>query len=131
MCSVGMHERDLQAEQATMRLEVDQLHALVREPPQLAAQVGDLIRDVVHARAAPGDEPAHVRIGTERAQELDTAPAHADGGRLHALVGHRLTLLELGTEDASVRIDRLVEIFDRHPEMMNPLRLHREADASD
>lgn len=131
MCGVGMHERDLEAEQPTMRLEVDQLHALVREPLQLAAQVGDLVRDVVHARATLGDEPAHVRVGTEGAQELDAAPAHSDSGSLHALVGHRLTLLELGAEDAPVRVDRFVEVHDRHPQMMNPLRLHREADAND
>jgi hypothetical protein len=131
VCGVGMDERHLEAKQPTMWFEVDQLHACVLEPPQLAAKVADFVRHVVHARAALGDEPAHVRVGTERAQELDAAPAHPDGGSLHTLVGHRLTLLELGTEDAPVRLDRFVEVFDRHPQMMNPFRLHREADGND
>jgi hypothetical protein len=128
---IGMDERDLEPEQPSMGLEVDQLHALVRETLQLSLEVGDLVGNVMHARAAFGDEPAHVRVFAERAQELDATVAYADCGGLDALVGHRLALLQLGPEDAPVRVEGLVEIDDRHAKMMDPLRLHREEDAND
>lgn len=126
-----MHEGDLETEEAAMRLEVDQLHALVREAAQLVVEVGDLVCDVVHAGPAPGEEPAHVRVVSERAQELDTTSADPHGSGLDALVRHRLALLELGPEHALVRVDGLVEVDDRNPQMMDPLRLHREVDAND
>lgn len=131
MRGVGMHEGDLETEEAAMRLEVDQLHALVREAAQLVVEVRDLIRDVVHAGPALGEEPAHVRVVSERAQELDTTSADSHRGGLDTLVGHRLALLELGSEDALVRVDGLVEVDHCNPQMMDPLRLHREVDAND
>jgi hypothetical protein len=126
-----MDERDLETEEATVRLEVDQLDALVREAPELAVEVGDLVGDVVHAGAALGEEPAHVRVVAERSQELDATIAEPHRGSLDALVGHRLALLELGAEDTLVRADGLVEVDDCDPQMMDPLRLHREVDAND
>ena len=126
-----MNERDLEAEQAAMRLEIDQLDALVHEPLQLAMEVGNFVRHVVHAGPALGEEPAHVRVVAERAQQLDATFSDPHGSGLDPLVGHGLTLLELRPEDALVRVDGLVEVDDCHPQMMDPLRLHREVDAND
>jgi hypothetical protein len=110
-----MDEGDLETEEATMRLEVDQLDALVSEAPELAVEVGDLVGDVVHAGPALGEEPAHVRVVAERAQEFDATSADPHGGSLDALVRDRLALLELGAEDALVRVDGLVEVDDCNP----------------
>jgi hypothetical protein len=126
-----MHERDLEPEEAAMRLEVDQLDALVREAAQLVVEIRDLVCDVVHAGPALGEEPPDVRVLAERAQELDATYADPHGSGLDALVGHRLALLELGSEDALVRADGLVEVDDCNPQMVDPLRLHREVDAND
>jgi hypothetical protein len=128
---IGMDERDLEPEQPAMRLGVDQLHALVRESLQLAVEVGDLVGDVMHTRAALGEEPAHVRVLAERAEKLDATLAHPDCGGLDTLLGHSLALLELAAEDAAVRVESLVEVDDRHAKMMDPLRLHRAEDAND
>jgi hypothetical protein len=114
-----------------MRLGVDQLDAFVREALQLAVEVGDLVRHVVHAGPALGEEPAHVRVVAERAQQLDATSADAHGSRLDTLVGDGLALLELRPEDALVCVDGLVEVDDRNPQVMDPLRLHREVDAND
>lgn len=125
-----MQERDLEAEEASMRLLVDQLDSLLGETLELPAEVADLVGDVMHSRPALREEPADVSILTERAEELDAALADADGGGLDALLGDRFALLELASEDAPVRLERLVQVVDGDPEVVNPVRLHRAEDAS-
>ena len=44
-----MDERDLEAEEAAMRLLVDQLDALLGKPCELTLEVADLVRDVMHS----------------------------------------------------------------------------------
>jgi hypothetical protein len=72
-----------------------------------------------------------MRILAERAQQLDATVADSDRGGLDPLLGHGLALFELSPEDALVRVESLVEIDDRHAEMMDPLGLHRAEDAND
>jgi hypothetical protein len=121
---VRMNERDLEPEEAAMRLLVDKLDPLLGETLQLPAQVAHLESDVVHAGAALGEEPADVRVLAERPQQLDTALPDPDRRSFDALGWNRLTLLELAPEDPPIGVERLVEIVDGHAEMVNPLRLH-------
>ena len=65
---------------------VDQLGAVGPQPVELGADVVDLERDVVHARAALREERPDGRVGAERREQLDPALADAQRRRLDALV---------------------------------------------
>ena len=124
MNRVRVNEGDLEPKQPSMRLLVDQLDALLGEPLELALKIAHLVGDVVHARAAAGEELANRGLITERREQLDAALANAHGRCLDALRGNRVPLLYLGAEKTSIRVDRLVEILDGNSEMVDPLRLH-------
>ncbi len=115
---------DLHAEEAAVWLLVDQLDALFREPAQLPLKVSHFIGDVMHSGATIGEKLANRGLLAERGKQLDTALANAHRGGFDALVGDRLSALDLGTEEPSIGVDGLVEVFDGNSEMVNPLRLH-------
>src|SRR5918996_6608268 len=100
-----VNEGDLEPEEAFVRLLVDQLDALLRQPPELPPQIADLVGDVVHSGAPVRHELADRRFFAERAEELDTAAADAHRRRLDALRRNRLTVLELGAEHGPVGLD--------------------------
>src|SRR5688572_9642823 len=77
---VGMDEGDLEAEEALARLGIDQLRSRGGEPPELGADVVDLVGDVVHAGAARGEELAHRRLVAQGREELDATRADEHGG---------------------------------------------------
>ena len=78
----------------------------------------------MHAGPALGEELPDRRVGPERREQLDAADADHHRGGLDALVGHRVSVLELRSEQAPVGLDRLVEIVDRHAEVMDVPRRH-------
>src|SRR5579864_5853965 len=59
---VGMDERDAHPVEAGPRLVVDQLDAARAQLGELRVEVVDLVRDVVHPRAALGEKPADRRV---------------------------------------------------------------------
>jgi hypothetical protein len=103
-----MDKCDLEPEQPAVGLLVDQLDAPFGQVLELAPEVGHLVSDVVHAGATIRQELADWGLLPEGREQLD--PAVADTQPL-------------------IRVYGLVEILDGEPEMMNPLRLHGEADA--
>ena len=119
-----MHECDFEPEHPLPWLAVDQLRAMVRELRDRGSHVVDLVRDVVHARAALGEELPDGRIGAERGEQLD--PAFADTNRcgLDALVVHTRTVLEAAAEEALVRTHCLVEVGDGNAHVMNSSCFH-------
>src|SRR5438128_1085004 len=104
---IRMEKRDLEAEEAAARLLVDELDALVSELVERAAHVVDLVRHVVHPRAALGEELADGSVLTERGEQLDPPFADAERRGLDPLLRHVLAMLEPRTEDALVGRDRL------------------------
>src|SRR5262249_5758682 len=90
-----------------------------RETGELGLDVLDLERDVVHAGTAPRQELADRRLGPMRREQLDAAPADTEEGDVRALVGQRLSVLDLGAEQPGVRLDRLLEIPNRDPDVMD------------
>src|SRR5438132_228622 len=82
----------------------------------------DLVGDVVHPRPALGQEAADRRVVARGRKQLDAAGADAQTCRLDALVGDNLAVLELGAEEPLVRRERLVEVFDRDAEVVDPAR---------
>jgi hypothetical protein len=117
-----MDERHLEAEHAAAGRRVDQLGALGREMHQGGPKVLDLVRDVVHPRAALREEAADWRVLAERAQQLEPALAHPDGRRLDALLLDARAPLDPGAEEALVGIERAVEILDRKADVMDRAR---------
>jgi hypothetical protein len=117
-----MDEGDLETEHAAARGLVDQLGALVRKMSESRAEVLDLIRDMVHPRAALCEEAADGRVLAERAQQLEPALADADGRRLDALLLDARALLDAGAEETLVRVERTVEILDREADVMDRAR---------
>src|SRR5919198_70080 len=80
-----MHERYLQAEESRPGFGVDELRADAREAVELGPEVRHLVRDVVHAGAALGQEAAHRRVLPRRLEQLDPTCADEDRRGLHAL----------------------------------------------
>jgi hypothetical protein len=119
-----MDERDLKPKEASVRLLVDQLDALLGEPLELSLEIAHLVGDVVHARPAAREELPDRGLIAERREQLDSTLADPDGRCLDALRGNHVAVLYLGTEKTPIRVDRFVEILDGHSEMVDPLRLH-------
>ena len=118
-------ERDLLPHQPHPRLLVDQLGAAGRKPLELALDVGHLERHVVHARAPAVDELPDRRLRAARGEELDPRrrrPAGAPSSTPWSSEG--LAQLELGAEEPPVRLDRLVQVGHRDPEVVNAGRRH-------
>ena len=121
-----MDKGNLEAEHALPRRVVDQLGPFLREVRERRADVVDLVRDVMHPRASLGEEPADRSVVVERSQELEPALADADGRRLDPLLLDARPVLERGTEEALVRVERSVEILDRKTDVMHRAgRVHR------
>ena len=114
-----MDERHLETVQAVARLAVDELHTLAVEPGKLGAKVIDLVRDVVHAGAAPAKETAHRRVFAEWREQLDPGVADVQRHSLGALRLDRLASFNIGAEQPSVCGDGLVQIGDRNADVVN------------
>src|SRR3954449_12812342 len=99
---IRMDERDLQAEHPCARLVVDELGAVAPQRVERRADVLDLERDVMHARAARGEEAAHGRVVLERREQLDAAAANAQRHGIDALVGNGRAMLDLRAEEPLV-----------------------------
>src|SRR5689334_25405570 len=80
---IGMDEGDLEAEEPAPRPLVNQLRPLCLELVDGGADVLDLVRDVVHAGAAFGEELPHRRVVAEGGEQLDPAGSDPERGRLH------------------------------------------------
>jgi len=119
-----MDEGDLEPEHALSRLGVDQLGTPRGELGERYADVVDLVGDVVHAGAALREEPSDRRVLAERRQQLDAAGADAQGGRLDALLLDPGPMLEPAAEEPLVRPHRLVQVGDRHADVVDPSCLH-------
>jgi len=121
---VRVDEGDLEPEEPAVRLLVDQLDALLGEPVQLTLKIAHLERDVMHAWPAAREELSDRSLIAERGEQFDAAVADAHRRCFDTLLGHRVAVLDLGAEESSIRVERLVEILDGHSEMVDPLRLH-------
>ena len=119
-----MDECDLQPKKTLSRRLVDQLGTLRREPPELHEDILDLVGDVVHPRAAVGEELADGSLVAERGQQLD--PARADEHRcgFDTLLLDAGPVLELSAEETLVRLERVVQVVDGDAEMMDAARSH-------
>ena len=114
-----MDERDLEPEEPAARSPVDQVRALGVEPFEGRVKVFGLERDVMHPGAATGEEPPYRCVVSRRRHELDAALTDEDRRRLHTLLDERLAVLEARSEERLVRRNRLVEIGDGDPEVMD------------
>ena len=123
-----MDEGDLEAEHSAARSLVDQLRTRIREVREGGTHVLDLVCDVVHARAALGEEPADRRVFTERAQQLEPARSHANRRSLDSLLLDTRPVLEPGAEQALVRGEGAIQVVDRETNVMyGARRLHLAA----
>ena len=120
-----MDESNLEAEHAVARRLVDQLGACVGEIRQGGADVLDLVRDVMHSRAAFREETADRRVLCERAQKLQPALADPDRRRLDSLLLDTRPMLEPRPEKALVGVQGAVEIVNRETDVVHRAgRLH-------
>jgi hypothetical protein len=120
-----MHERHLEPEHTAPRAGVDQLDALGREPLERRLDVTDLVRDVVHALAALGEEATDGRVLLEGCKELDAALAEPHGRRLDTLLLDPFAVLEPAAEEPLVRPHGGVEVLDGDADVMDRACLHR------
>jgi hypothetical protein len=119
-----MDERDLEAEEPFTRSFVDQLGTAVQKLAERRRQVGDLIRHVVHALPALGEELADRCLLAQRGEKLDAALSEPDRRRLDALILDGGAVLDRRAEQLLVRRDGIVKVFDRDAEVVNAKRLH-------
>ena len=99
-----MDEGDLEAEHATPGCVVDQLGTGLGQVSERRADVGDLIRDVMHPGATLRKETTHRRVLVERTEQLESALSHTDGSSLDSLLLDAGAVLEPGAEEALVRV---------------------------
>jgi hypothetical protein len=117
-------ESNLEPEEPTVRLVVDELDSLLGKPFQLTLKIAHLVCDVMHARPAAGEKLADRRLLAKRREQLDATVADAQRRRFDTLLDNRVAVLDLGAEELPIRVDRIVEILDGDSEMVNPLRAH-------
>jgi hypothetical protein len=117
-----MDEGDLETEHAAPRRLVDQLGTRFRQMSERGAEVLDLVRHVMHSRAALREETADRRVFTERAQQLEPTLPDADGRRLDSLLLHPRAMLQSRAEEPLVRVERAVEILDGETDVMHGAR---------
>jgi hypothetical protein len=119
-----MDEGDLEAEQASPRVLVDQFDAAGREPLELRRDIVDLEGDVMHAGPTVSEELTDRCVRAERSEQLDPSGADPQRGGLDSLVGHGLAVLELGAEKPLVGLDRRVQVGDRDADVVDPASAH-------
>ena len=120
MDGIRVNERDLQTVQAAAGGLVDQLRSFVGEGGEGGCDVVHPVRNVVHSWSAANQEATDRRVLGQCAEELDTAFADDDRDRLDSLFLEPVAVLELGAEQARVRVEGLLEIVDRDAEVVNP-----------
>ena len=125
MNRIWMHERNLEAEHPPPRRDVDQLRAGARKIRERSVDVLDLVRDVMHPRAALRQEPPDRGVLAERGEKLHAAVADAHRGRFDALVVHPFAVLERAAEEPLVRRDRLVEVGHGDADVVDSPCLHQ------
>ena len=117
---VGVQERHLEAEEAVTRGFVDQLGALHQETSELGGDVIDAVGDVMHARAALGEELSDRSVGVCRRQKLDRRALRQpqrDGS--DSLVGDGRLVLHLGAEQPPIALDGGAQIVGRNAYVMD------------
>jgi len=119
-----MDECDLRAEEPSPRMLVDELGAGLGERAKRLFDVRALERDVMHTRAAAGEEAPHRRILARRRQELHARVADEERGRDDSLFGERVAMLHRRAEQPLVGRDRLFEVVNRDAEMMDAADPH-------
>ena len=123
MDGVGVDKGNLQAEQADAR-EVS-----INSTPSAARlverdmDVVDLVREVVHAGAAPGEEAPDGGVVADRREQLDPAVADEQGRGLEPWSGH-LAVLERGAEEPLVRPTASSRSGDSDADVVDPAGLH-------
>ena len=119
-----MDKGNFEAEQPLARSLVDQVRTRTRELRKRGVQVAHLERNVVHARAALGEEAADRGIGAKRLEQFNATVTDAERRRADTLLFDCRAVLDLRAEEALVRRECGVEVVDRHAEMVDPPRLH-------
>lgn len=119
-----MDERDLEAEHPAARLGVDQLRSRLRQAREGGADVGDLVGDMVHARAPLREEATDGSVLAERREQLDAALPDPDGRRLDALLIDAGAVLDHPAEEPPVRVERLVEVLDSDADVVDSPSFH-------
>ena len=119
-----MDERDLEPEQAAVRLLVDQLDALLGEVVELRCRSftsyatwcmpGPALREeLADGVSSPSGASSSTRLSPTRTAAAST-PCSATVSRCSTL----------GAEEPPVGVEGLVEVLDGDAEMVDPLRLH-------
>src|SRR5919197_1798318 len=122
----GVQERDARAAYAGARRLVDQPQAALAQRRQGGLDVGDLVGDVVQARAALGQESPHGRVAAQRAQQLDVVLADVEQHGLDALLVDHLAMCERHAVVALVQRDRRFEVLDGDSYVVDPGEHPRE-----
>ena len=119
-----MHERDLVPPETPARFLVQKRRPGASKLGQRSGHVGHLEGNVMQGRAPAGKEAGDTRLLIERCDQLDASLTEAQDGRLDPLGLEPLANLELGAEQAAMRLDRLAEVVDHHRDVMNRADLH-------
>ena len=115
---------DLAPEEPSTRTLIDELRPRGREAGKLGADIVDLEGEVMHAGAPFGEELPDGGVRTVRREQLDAAVSDAEERDVGPLVGNRLAMLDLRSEESAVRLDGLLEVVDGDADVMEAVYRH-------
>ncbi len=120
MVPSGIHEGDEMTPAPRPRVVVDEPDAPLFEIVEGGFEVRDLVRDVVEALAAPGQEPADDGVGPRRAEQLEEGVSERQHHLVDALIVHAFSMHGLDPPDVAVMGDGRVEVVNRQRDVFDP-----------
>jgi len=119
-----VHEGNFEPEHPLPWHVIDQLGTTGRELGDRGANVVDLVRNVVHARAPLGEKLPDGRIVAECREQLDPVLPDPYRRGLDALVVHTSAMLDATAEETLIRAHRLVEVRDGDADVVDSACFH-------
>ena len=119
-----MDERDFEPVEAPPRYLIDELRSRDVEIAECSVDVVGRERDVMHPWSASREKPTNRSVLTGRGEELYAAVAHEKRDGVYALALQRIAVLDARAEKPLPGLDRLLEVGDRDPEMMDAADAH-------
>ena len=122
-----MHERDQGVPRALPGHAVHQARALRAQFIQRGGDVTDPIGDVVKARSTRRERPSYRGVRPDRPEQLDERGPDREQHFVDPLILDAFPVDRLDPQHRAVPLDRILQIFDRDPHVIDVHEMDRHA----